>query len=330
MHRPVVPVHARAQKARIARSIVLRERTKAVHDLRLAMLAGNRKIALELVLRRNRREQIVDRRHANLGKHLLAVRRGLRQITHRLVSGLFADEFLVVGRRQQAIQLRPHCVTSSFSIQVVFASALIFSGASFSSSFTAVTVPDHRRIQVRNRLHRLHRAEDLAGLNRVAHLRQVDKHNVAQRVLRVIRNADGALRAVDVNPLVFLRVLVIRRIAMSWGLSVSIVCVQLENVVPSVSAWPKAGYGSSAVSTISSIPACQRQAPTQLAPLLVRPQEHRCPGMSFRRHIVERPCGVKFAHRSPSAEQLGSMPQVETHRTASLQKEIARSLLRSS
>jgi hypothetical protein len=59
-HRPIVLVNTRAQKARISRSILVRVLTKLVDDLSLAMLAWNRKIALELVLLRNTCKQIVD------------------------------------------------------------------------------------------------------------------------------------------------------------------------------------------------------------------------------------------------------------------------------
>ena len=110
------------------------------------------------------------------------------------MSGLFADKLLVVRRRQQRIHLLAS-LSSSFSIHVVFASALIFSGASFNSSFTAVTVPDTGENRSDHRLHLLHRAEDLSRLHRIAHLRQLDEHNVAQRVLRVVRNADRPVAA---------------------------------------------------------------------------------------------------------------------------------------
>jgi hypothetical protein len=49
------------------------------------------------------------------------------------VSGLFAGKFFVVCFASDI---------STFNIQVVFASELILSGASFNSSFTAVTLPE--------------------------------------------------------------------------------------------------------------------------------------------------------------------------------------------
>ena len=41
-----------------------------------------------------------------------------------------------------------------------------------------------------------------------ANLRQVDENNVAERVLRVVRNADGAGFAIELNPLMLFGVFV--------------------------------------------------------------------------------------------------------------------------
>ncbi len=81
-HWPIVPVSPRAQKARIARSILLGKRLEVLDHLLLAMLPRNIQITRQPVLGRNRGKQIVNRRNAYLGEHLRAVRRGLRQIAH--------------------------------------------------------------------------------------------------------------------------------------------------------------------------------------------------------------------------------------------------------
>ena len=52
----------------------------------------------------------------------------------------------------------------------------------------------HRRVELRHGLHRLDRAEDVVLLERRAHLRQLDEHDVAQLALREVGDADVAPR----------------------------------------------------------------------------------------------------------------------------------------
>ena len=80
--RPIVAIRPRAKKAGVARCIVVGEGAEAIDDLRLRVLARNRKIARQLKFGGNRRKQIVNGIDANLRKHLLAVVGRLGQIAH--------------------------------------------------------------------------------------------------------------------------------------------------------------------------------------------------------------------------------------------------------
>ena len=64
----------------------------------------------------------------------------------------------------------------------------------------------NRRVDIRHGFHGLDRAERSALLDACADLRQIDVDDIAEFLLRVIGDADGADVAFDRDPLVFLRV----------------------------------------------------------------------------------------------------------------------------
>src|SRR5215469_11828951 len=135
--------------------------------------------------------------------------------------------------------------------------------------------PTHRRKQVADSFDAFDRAERIVGGHRVAYLGHVDVNNIAQRVLRVVRNADGPDLAVERNPLVFARVATVRGISHRMTCSFRIQrsfsvrladgargmrkMHRLRGSTPNRAAYfggPKPGYGCSGTSaTISSIPA---------------------------------------------------------------------------
>jgi len=73
------------------------------------------------------------------------------------------------------------------------ASVLIFSGEDVSSSLTAVTLPEDWRVEIGDGLDRFDAAENLALSTDGADFRQIDEDDVAERVLRVVGDADLAL-----------------------------------------------------------------------------------------------------------------------------------------
>src|SRR5438445_5150440 len=66
------------------------------------------------------------------------------------------------------------------------------------------------RIQIRDRFYRFDTAEGLSGGNLSADFGQIHEHDVSQRFLRVVGDADGRGIAVGFDPLVFLGVLEVR------------------------------------------------------------------------------------------------------------------------
>ena len=64
----------------------------------------------------------------------------------------------------------------------------------------------HRRVELGHGLHRLDRAERLPLLQLRADLRQLDVHDVAELLLRVVGDADLAAVAGELDPLVVFRV----------------------------------------------------------------------------------------------------------------------------
>src|SRR5438445_6527548 len=74
------------------------------------------------------------------------------------------------------------------------------------------------RIQIGNSLHRLHRAESLAGGDLSAHLGQLYENDVAQRLLGIIRDADGRILTLGFDPFVFFGVFPIAGISHSSSL----------------------------------------------------------------------------------------------------------------
>ena len=65
------------------------------------------------------------------------------------------------------------------------------------------------RKEVTDRLHALDRAEGCVGGDCVAHLGRVHVDDVAQRVLRVVGDADGADGAIKLNPFMFAGIAVV-------------------------------------------------------------------------------------------------------------------------
>ena len=65
-------IGARAKKAGVIRRVLLPGGAKVLHDLALRLLARHNQVAIEAVLGRNDREEIVDRRRADFGEHLAA------------------------------------------------------------------------------------------------------------------------------------------------------------------------------------------------------------------------------------------------------------------
>ena len=78
----VVLVNSGAEKAGVAGRVVLRITSETLDDFAFAMLTRHVKIAGQLVLGGDSREQIVDRIDTNLCEHREAIPGALRQITH--------------------------------------------------------------------------------------------------------------------------------------------------------------------------------------------------------------------------------------------------------
>ena len=88
------------------------------------------------------------------------------------------------------------------TIQAPCASLLIFSGRGRQFAVHLGHGAGGRRVQIRDRLHRFHRAKRLAGGDLGADFGQFDENDVAQRLLGVVGDADGGVLAVGFDPLV--------------------------------------------------------------------------------------------------------------------------------
>src|SRR5579863_3849351 len=113
----------------------------------------------------------------------------------------------------------------------------------------------NRREQVAHRLHALHRAEGRMRRHRVAHARRIHIHNVTQRLLRIIGNADRADLSLYRNPLVLFGVPVVARIRHANSLLASKFC---DNSVYGVreAGWkPRPGRKSPAMWNLRNSPA---------------------------------------------------------------------------
>src|SRR5260221_7136803 len=64
----------------------------------------------------------------------------------------------------------------------------------------------HRRVELGDRLDRLHRSEYLVRGDGAPHLGELQEHDVTELLLRVVRDPDHAERALDADPLVLLRI----------------------------------------------------------------------------------------------------------------------------
>ncbi len=101
---------------------------------------------------------------------------------------------------------------SSFKIQALCASVLIFSGARVEFLIHRGDGAADRGVQIRDGLDRLNASEDFAFFELGTHLWQFDKHDIAERMLRIIGDADGALDSVYFNPFMFAGVAIARGI----------------------------------------------------------------------------------------------------------------------
>src|SRR3954447_11815278 len=128
-----------------------------------------------------------------------------------LVSALFGNEFLVIGGRKQRIQLarilqlnfEQPCAVGVF-VDLFRRSGQVGIYFGYGSG--------RRGVKIGDGFHRLYGAKGFSGCDVGADLGQFDKDDVAERILRVSRDADRGDAALGFNPLVLFRVLVIRGI----------------------------------------------------------------------------------------------------------------------
>src|SRR5208282_5148683 len=113
----------------------------------------------------------------------------------------FRHELLIVGSREQAVQL-----TRIFECDFNHPRPMGIFVDLFGSRGQLAIYFGHgagsRSVQIGDRLNRLDRAKRLALGNFSSTLWQIDENDVAERLLRMVRNAHGCVLPIGFNPLV--------------------------------------------------------------------------------------------------------------------------------